>query len=51
MQNARSVTANINPSADFAECACLFIDLHVKSCAQQARCCGEPANATAYCRD
>jgi hypothetical protein len=28
MQNARRIGANINASADFAECACLFIDLH-----------------------
>ena len=51
MQNARRIRANIDASADFTEPACLFINMHVKSGAQQARRRREPANATANYRD
>jgi class 3 adenylate cyclase len=42
---------NINASADFTELACLFINMDVKSGAQQARRRREPANAIANYRD
>jgi hypothetical protein len=33
MQNARRIRANIDAGGDFAEFACLFINMHVKSSA------------------
>jgi hypothetical protein len=47
MQDARRIGTNINASADFAQRSRLFVDLGVKSSAQQQSRCGEAAYAPA----